>query len=127
MPKRVIAPSTNELQGTQIALEDRGTKFTLFLPYGWTNSFASNAVLDVHFHTVPWFAIQEHVRRGAKHPFVVFALGEGSSVYRAPFEDTNRFHRVLSFVESELAERSGQTNRRIVAVDVSSFSAGYGA
>ena len=34
MPRRVIAPSTNELRGTQLSLEDRGVKFTLYLPNG---------------------------------------------------------------------------------------------
>jgi hypothetical protein len=67
------------------------------------------------------------VRRGAKNPLLVFALGEGSSTYRAPFEDTNRFARVLAMIEAELQRRSGLTNARIDAVDVSSFSAGYGA
>src|SRR5688572_20892663 len=82
VPKRSIAPSTNELRGTQVGLDDRGVKFTLFLPDGWTNSMSSDAILGAHFHTISWFAIQEHVRRGATEPLVVFALGEGSSTYR---------------------------------------------
>lgn len=127
MAKRAIAPSTNELPGTQIVLNDRGTNFTLFLPHGWTNVVSSNTTVSVHFHTVPWFVIQEHLRRGANEPLLVFALGEGSSTYRAPFEDTNRFARVLAMTEVELQRRSGLTNARIGVVDVSSFSAGYGA
>jgi len=126
MTKRAIAPSTNETRGTQLTLNDRGTNFTLFLPAGWTNTVSSNAVLYVHFHTAPWFPIQEHVRRGATEPLAVFALGEGSSTYRAAFEDTNRLARVLALVESELQKRSG-LSARISVVDVSSFSAGYGA
>ena len=125
MNKRAIAPSTNELQGTQVALNDRGTNFTLFLPHGWTNAI-SNSVLCVHFHGAPWFVIQEHLRRGAKEPLAVFALGEGSSTYRVPFEDTNRFARVLSLVESELYRR-GAPIAHITSVNISSFSAGYGA
>jgi hypothetical protein len=126
MNKRTIAPSTNELRGIQVALSDQGTNFTLFLPHGWTNAVSSNSTLCVHFHGAPWFVIQEHVRRGAKEPLAVFALGEGSSTYRAPFEDTNRFARVLALIESELRKR-GAANAHIIAVDVSSFSAGYGA
>lgn len=126
MNKRAIARSTNELRGVEVTLDDRGTNFTLFLPHGWTNAVSTNATLYVHFHGAPWFVIQEHERRGTKEPIAVFALGEGSSTYRAPFEDTNRFTRVLLAVEGELQKR-GATNARIVAVDVSSFSAGYGA
>jgi hypothetical protein len=127
MAKRSIAPSTNKPPGTELMLNDRGTNFTLFLPAGWTNAISTNPLLYVHFHTAPWFPIQEHVRRGAREPLVVFALGEGSSTYRAAFEDTNRFARVLALVEGELHKRSGLSGARIAAVDVSSFSAGYGA
>jgi hypothetical protein len=127
MTKRAIAPSTNELRGTHAVLTDRGTNFTLFLPHDWTNAVSSNTVLFAHFHTVPWVAIQEHVRREAKEPLIVFALGEGSSTYRAAFQDTNRFARILSLVESELKKRGARSETRIAHVDVSSFSAGYGA
>jgi hypothetical protein len=127
MPKRVISASTNEPQGTRVALNDGGTNFTLFLPPGWTNALSSNVTLSVHFHVVPWFAIQEHVRRGAREPLLVFALGEGSSTYRLPFEDTNRFARVLALTEAELRKRSGMASLHVSSVDVSSFSAGYGA
>jgi hypothetical protein len=127
MSKRSIAPSTNELQGTQVTLSDRGTNFTLYLPREWTSAVASNITLCVHFHGTPWFVIQEHVRRGANEPLLVFALGEGSSTYGAPFADTNRFRRVLALTEAELQRRSGTANAHIAAVDISSFSAGYGA
>jgi len=127
MPRRVIAPSTNELRGTQIVLTDRGTNFTLFLPHGWTNVMSSNIVLFAHFHTIAWFAIQEHVRRDAKEPLIVFALGEGSSTYRAPFTDPNRFARMIALVESELKKRGAAADTRVAHIDVSSFSAGYGA
>lgn len=127
MPKRPIAPSTNELRGTQVVLTDRGTNFTLFLPHGWTNTISSNTVLFAHFHTVAWFAIQEHVRRDAKEPLIVFVLGEGSSTYGLPFKDTNRFSRIISSVESELKKRGAPADTRVTHVDVSSFSAGYGA
>jgi hypothetical protein len=127
MPKRTIAPSTNEFRGAQIVLTDRGTNFTLFLPQGWTNAVSSNTVLFAHFHTIAWFAIQEHVRREAREPLIVFALGEGSSTYRTPFTDTNRFVRMIALVESELKKRGAAANTRVAHIDVSSFSAGYGA
>ena len=127
MAKRPIAPSTNELRGTQIVLTDRGTNFTLFLPHGWTNTISSNTVLFAHFHTIAWFAIQEHGRREAKEPLIVFALGEGSSTYAQPFKDTNRFPRIITQVEAELKKRGAAADTRVAHVDVSSFSAGYGA
>lgn len=126
MNKRAIAPSTNELQGVQVKLTDRGTNFILFLPQGWTNAVSSNTTVSVHFHGAPWFVIQEHVRRGAKEPLAAFALGEGSTTYRLPFEDTNRFARVLALIEIELRNR-GAAHARITGADISSFSAGYGA
>lgn len=127
MPKRSIAPSTNELRGTQIVLTDRGTNFTLFLPHGWTNTVSSHTVLFAHFHTIAWFAIQEHGRRETKEPLIVFALGEGSSTYAQPFTDTNRFSRMITLVESEMKKRGAAAGTRVTQVDVSSFSAGYGA
>lgn len=127
MSPRSIAPSKTPPAGEQFQLNDRGTNFTVFLPVGWTNTFSSNSVLVVHFHTAPWFAIQEHVRRDAREPLLVFALGEGSTTYRIPFEDTNRFPRIVAQVENELRQRSGIREAMIAAVDVSSFSAGYGA
>jgi hypothetical protein len=127
MAKRAIALSTTEARGTQVALSDRGTNFTLFLPDGWTNVLSGQTEIYVHFHTVPWFAIQEHIRRGAKEPLLVFALGEGSRTYRLAFEDTNRFARVLAMTEAALQNRSGSTNVRVGTLSMSSFSAGYGA
>jgi hypothetical protein len=125
MPRRSIAPSTNAPPGESIELEDKGTKFTLFIPRGWTATASTETALTVNFHTAVWFVIQEHLRRGTKAPLVCFQLGEGSTVYRQAFEDTNRFTRVLCLVEDELKKRGAPI--RITAVDVSSFSAGYGA
>jgi len=48
------------------------------------------------------------------------ALGQGSSVYRAPFEDQKKLSQLVEKVEKQL-----QT--RVSAIDISSFSAGYGA
>lgn len=131
-PPTLIPPSLNDsiptpangIQGEQIALVDRGVKFTLFFPAGWYRE-ATNIALTAHFHTVASSAISSHVRRGSRDPLVAFALGSGSSAYRVPFEDTNRFDRVLSLVETEMRQR-GFTNH-ITTVDLSSFSAGYGA
>jgi hypothetical protein len=89
----------------------------LFVPEAWKSSEQS---LTVHFHTAEWFVIQEHLRRGARHPLATFYLGEGSTIYRRAFEDPGRFGRVLDLIEHEIS----LAPRR---VEVSSFSAGYGA
>lgn len=127
MSPRSIAPAQAQPSGEQFQLDDCGTNFTVFLPHGWTNALSSHSVIVAHFHTAPWFAIQEHLRREAREPLLVFALGEGSTTYRVPFEDTNRFPRIIAQVQNELRQRSGNTAASIAAVDVSSFSAGYGA
>jgi hypothetical protein len=125
MPRRPIEPSTNTVEAERIELEDKGVKFTLFIPPGWTPTV--NPTLTVHFHTAVWFTIQEHLRRGGKGPLICFQLGEGSTIYRRAFEDTNRLGRVLRLVEGEMKQRGAPSQTSITALDVSSFSAGYGA
>lgn len=129
MPHRDITPPKEPLRGETIVLEDRGTNFTLFLPNGWRKNLPASGktVLRVHFHSAVWFAIQEHLRCGLNGPVIAFYTGEGSSVYRIPFEDRERFSRCLALVEAELKKRGAPTNTRITTVDISSFSAGYGA
>jgi hypothetical protein len=128
-PPRLTGPvpklSANEVYGEETVLDDRGVKFTLFLPKGWINNGTTNVAITTHFHTVASSAISSHVRRGSRDPLIVFALGSGSSAYRAPFEDTNRFARVLGSVEEQLKRRG--LNAHVTTVDISSFSAGYGA
>ena len=117
MPQRAIAPDKTPPAGRKIPLADGEVKFTLFVPDAWKSS---NATLTIHFHTAEWFVIQEHIRRGATHPLATFYLGEGSTVYRRAFEDAGRLGRVIEMVERELAFKAS-------AIEVSSFSAGYGA
>jgi len=117
MPQRAIAPDKVAPAGRKILLNDGEVKFTLFVPETWK---ASNATLTVHFHTAEWFVIQEHIRRGATHPLATFYLGESSTVYKRPFEDADRFGRMIDLVERELSFKAR-------VIEVSSFSAGYGA
>jgi hypothetical protein len=77
-------------------------------------------VLTIHFHGEPWFIIDEQLRRGLREPLLCVALGQGSSVYRVPFEDRAWLGKLVEKVEKQL-----QT--RVKAVDIASFSAGYGA
>jgi hypothetical protein len=117
MPQRTISRDPQPPKGRTIPLAEGDAKFTLFVPEGWKTS---NSTLTLHFHTAEWFVIQEHVRRGAAHPLATFYLGEGSTVYRRAFEDPKRFGRVLDVIEHELSVR-------LRDIEISSFSAGYGA
>ena len=117
MPQRAIAPDKAALKGRKIPLEEGGLKFTLFVPENWQ---PTNRIVTVHFHTAEWFVIQEHIRRGAMHPLATFYLGEGSTVYRRAFEDKRRLRRVMEVIGHELSIEPGP-------IEVSSFSAGYGA
>ncbi len=117
MAGRVIAKPATQPAGERVEIE-KG--YTLFVPNEWSDSRRSSCALTIHFHTEPWFAIEEHLRRGLREPLLVVMLGQGSSVYRVPFEDRAWLGRLVGRVEKQL-----QT--RVKMVDVSSFSAGYGA
>ncbi len=127
MPKRAIAPPATQPAGEMIDLTDGEMKFKLFIPPDYHIPADGKINVTVHFHTVYWFILDEHLRRGLNEPLVMFALGEGSSVYRKPFEDVDRFWRVLRLIESTLAQRMSTRDVTIRQVDITSFSAGYGA
>ena len=127
MPARAIAPSVSPPPGVTVELTNQGVRATLFLPVGWGAPTNGTTRLVMHFHTIAWFTIQEHTRRGSKLPLLNFALGEGSATYAKPFVEPARFQGWLRVVEAELSRRGAPPDTRITAVDVSSFSAGYGA
>jgi hypothetical protein len=115
-----------DLPGTVAHLEEKGVKFTLFVPKGWTAPANGDVTLTAHFHGAHWFTIQEHTARGMKGPLANFDLGLGSDAYKKPFENDKRFGEILRAIEKELGKRGGH-DVRISTVDISSFSAGYGA
>ncbi len=117
MPRRAIAKPAAPPKGQQIEID---SSFTLFVPEAWNQSAHKNISLTIHFHGEPWFVIEEHLRRGLREPLLCVSLGQGSTVYRKPFEDGQKFSQVLSQVEKQLQVQIG-------AVDITSFSAGYGA
>jgi gamma-D-glutamyl-L-lysine dipeptidyl-peptidase len=131
MPKRAISPPATAPAGMQVELADGDTRFTLFVPSGWVPPQSGEMSIIAHFHGAVWFAIDEHLRHGLSEPLVCFALGEGSTVYGRPFKDRERFGRVIRIVEDELSSRGGEdadaVGLRITRIDISSFSAGYGA
>lgn len=129
LPAREIKPSPGPPPGTTVLQTNEGAWATLFLPDGWRVPPDGRAQLVVHFHTVAWFTIKEHLRRSATPPLPLlnFALGEGSATYSKPFQRPEHFQSWLRVVEKELVDRGAPTHTRIVDVDISSFSAGYGA
>ncbi|HEV8378405.1 MAG TPA: hypothetical protein VGQ99_01640 [Tepidisphaeraceae bacterium] len=127
MPRRNIAPPAVPPKGQQIQVESDGSIFVLFVPDGWSKSASRQIALTIHFHGAPWFAIDEHLRHGLRGPLLCFSPGEGSTIYRKAFEDQNRLGRLLGQVENELKHVGAPANAKITTVDISSFSAGYGA
>lgn len=118
MPKREIAQPAAPPPGRQIDLYGDG-KYTLFIPAAWKPT--EKLDLTIHFHGAAWFAIDEHLRRGLSEPLISVNVGEGSTVYRQAFQDPDAWPKLLSHV---MAETGG---KGIGRVDVTSFSAGYGA
>jgi len=117
MSRRASAQPATAPAGEQIEIE-KG--YTLFVPDLWRKSGHSSCVLTIHFHTEPWFAIQEHLRRQLREPLLVVTLGQGSTVYRVPFEDQKKLSQLVEKVETQM-------QIRVSALNISSFSAGYGA
>ena len=128
MTKRAVERPKEPLPGESIVLCDSGSnQFTLFLPKGWQAPQSGEIGLTVHFHSAAWFAIQEHLRHGLKGPLVTAQLGAASSAYRKPFENPKRFAEWLELVAKTLKEHGAPANSRIVSLEITSFSAGYGA
>ncbi|MGV3613949.1 MAG: hypothetical protein ACO1SV_01320 [Fimbriimonas sp.] len=123
MTPRPIAPPA-QIPGEIVEVADRDVRFTLYFPSGYIPPNGPET-LTVHFHGAPWFAIEEHRRRDLAGPLIAFSNGEGSSRYRAPFLDRDRLGRWVSLVEAALRRRGGEG--RVDRVNISSFSAGYGA
>lgn len=120
-----VNPAT-ELPGTVLHLHEKAVKYALFVPKGWTAPTNGEVALTAHFHGAYWFTVQEHTARGMKGPLLNFELGSGAEVYKQAFEDSGVFAAILRAVEKELQKRGGG-EARIGALDISSFSAGYGA
>jgi hypothetical protein len=127
MTPRTIAPPA-ELHGESVAL-DIGTPgtVTLFIPAGYKVPRDGRLDLTLHFHGATWFVIDEHTRRGLGEPMVALELGQGSTVYRVPFEDPTRLDRLTAAVVAALVQRGAPAETQVGAIDVTSFSAGYGA
>ena len=118
LPVRPIAEDRSLWRGALRTLTDGDLTLELYVPNAWDRKREKG--LWVHFHTVAWHVVQEHALRGVERPLLVFNNGQGSSRYQAPFQDRGRFARWLELVSLELGQR-------VEWVEVTSFSAGYGA
>lgn len=125
MSLREIRPP-DSLPGESIPLDFPTTgTVSLFIPTGYVVPESGAIKLTMHFHGAPWYATQEHLRRGMVQPLVTFALGEGSTIYRKPFEDQAQFMAVVQQVEEHF--KSSNVAAHVESVALTSFSAGYGA
>lgn len=113
------------LTGSTIELKDGRLTFYLYVPSNWQPK--TDETLTVHFHTARWVSIPQHLAAGLDGPLLVFNNGAGSSVYREPFLDTGRFQRWMERCRQVLIPLGSPPDMRWVALDISSFSAGYGA
>ncbi len=127
MSPRAIAKPAAPPAGRQLNIVDGDCEGTLFVPQSWRLATNGQVPLTIHFHSATWFAIDEHLRHGLKDPLLAFYLGEGSSKYSKPFADPQRLERMLRLTEQQLATSTGTNFPHIASIDISSFSAGYGA
>lgn len=124
MPKRAIASRgawPGELR--EIVLGEQ--KLTFFLPDNARPS--AEVVLTIHFHSATWHAIQEHIDRGLAGPLVAFYPGEGSSIYAKNVENAETLGKWFEAVIERLKAKGWPEDAHIAGLNLTSFSAGYGA
>src|SRR5262249_48712599 len=80
------------------------------------------APLLIHFHGAPWLVERHVALHFPRAALITVQLGNGSSVYRKPFEQPETFRSVLREASDELHLKHGWSS-----ITLSGFSAGYGA
>ena len=87
---------------------------------------ASSYSLWIHFHGTDYVPV--HAMQTSPRPevLVTINLGGGSSRYETPFQDRGLFGKILKQVNNDL-ENNVQTECQLDSVNLSAFSAGYGA
>ncbi|MFQ3587964.1 MAG: hypothetical protein SNJ76_09925 [Fimbriimonadaceae bacterium] len=113
------------LAGSTIEFKDGPMTFYLYLPTDWEPK--REETLTVHFHTARRVSIPQHLAAGLDGPLLVFNNGAGSRVYQQPFLDPGRFQRWMERCRRVLIPLGAPEDVRWEAIDISSFSAGYGA
>lgn len=125
LKKVEVARSDAPQAGTTVEFKDEEMSFQLFVPPGYQPK--PEETLTVHFHTAQWVSIPQHVAAGLDGPLLVFNNGAGSSVYERPFLDKERFGRWMERCREAMQRLGAPAEMRWTAIDISSFSAGYGA
>lgn len=112
-------------EGKAITIKEDDGECTLYLPASWAPK--AEETLTLHFHTTAWLPVREHLAAGLNNPLLVWNRPGASSAYRVPFEDKDRWPRLLAQVKTELITNGAPKDFDFTAYKVSSFSAGYGA
>ncbi len=120
MAERALGPPTPITGGRVVEIEVDSRKASLFIPDGWKPR-RGRAELWMHFHSAAWFVISEYQRAEVRDPVLVFNLGQGSTVYSTPLAASGRLRPWLELAQRELGARE------ISKLNVTSFSAGFGA
>ncbi|HCE00882.1 MAG TPA: hypothetical protein DER07_07545 [Armatimonadetes bacterium] len=125
LSRRAVAEAPGGWPGEAVEIRDGERTLRLYLPSAWNPG--RDVELTINFHSVGWHAAQEHAARGIRGPLLQVSAGVGSRAYEALFADGRTADRWFEPVLQELRRRGAPSDARIVALDVSSFSAGYGA
>ncbi len=123
MTYRSIAPAP--LPGETVHFTSAGKTIDLYVPRGWKPDPKQR--LAIHFHGPSWLTFAEHERWGSKSMAINAAVGEGSTVYGKLMESPEKMKAWFATVLSEMRRRGAPTDTEIADIDLSSFSAGYGA
>jgi hypothetical protein len=99
----------------------------LYIPNKNVLQHQKQITLAFHFHTAVPYAIREYMERGAQHPLVIFNSGSGSQAYKVPFENTTFFAQLQQQALVECINAGADQDAEIAEIEISSFSAGYGA
>jgi len=118
MTEVVIGPAAPITAGTVSDITVGTSTATLFIPDGWKPRRQNRVCL--HFHSAPWYVVSQYQTTGLHDPVITFNLGQGSSVYAAPFANRDSFLPWHKAIETSIHGRLGN-------LVVTSFSAGYGA
>jgi hypothetical protein len=125
---RLVKPPEWKIQPTDVkyGYEYALTEGVLFIPRSMRLR-GEPVDLLVHFHGAPW-AIEEQLYRSKKKAVLIAISYKGlSEAYRKPFEDREKFGKILDEGLSKLREGTGDQRLQWRRVGVSAFSAGYGA
>lgn len=113
-----------ELPGELISIHEYAK---LYIPNKTVLQEQIYITLAFHFHTVAPYAIREYMQRGSQNPLIIFVSGSGSDAYKIPFKNTNLFDQLQQMALLELKKMGAAAEAEITDIEISSFSAGYGA